>query len=58
MRTVLKTALSQAMLELGFGFLRSGFGKRVAEKIFFRRASFPDVEIANNRNRVVAKRIS
>ena len=45
MRTVLKRFSYQPLLELGFTFLKSKFGKKLAEKIFFRRASFPDVEL-------------
>ncbi|MCB1024258.1 MAG: NAD(P)/FAD-dependent oxidoreductase, partial [Acidobacteria bacterium] len=47
MRYVLKTFSYQAFLEAAFFFLRGKFGRKVAEKIFFRRGSFPDIEIAN-----------
>ena len=49
MRTLLKANRSQAGLNLGFAFLSSTLGRKIAEKIFFRRASFPDPESAGNK---------
>jgi len=48
MRYLLKSITNQTLLELAFKFLRSGFGRRIAEKIFFRRSSFPDVNVMEN----------
>lgn len=48
LRSVLKGLNSQTLLELGFNFLRGRIGRRIAEKIFFRRSSFPDVEFKAN----------
>ncbi len=45
LRYVLKTLNNQTLLELGFKFLRGRFGRKIAEKIFFRRSSFPDIEL-------------
>ncbi len=59
MRTILKRFSYQPLLELGFKFLRSRFGKKIAEKIFFRRGSFPDVELGRklvglNKNKITS----
>ncbi len=51
LRTALNTARSQSLLEIAFVFLTSKIGKRIAEKIFFRRASFPDIEVETGRSR-------
>lgn len=48
LRSVLKALNSQMLLELGFKFLRGRIGRRIAEKIFFRRSSFPDIELNTN----------
>ncbi len=48
MRTILKRISYQPLLELGFSFLRGRIGRRIAEKIFFRRGSFPDVELGKD----------
>ncbi len=44
MRNVLKAFSYQIFLEAAFFILRGRFGRKIAEKIFFRRGSFPDVE--------------
>jgi flavin-dependent dehydrogenase len=49
MRSLLKANRSQAGLNLGFSFLSSTLGRKIAEKIFFRRASFPDPESVGNK---------
>lgn len=43
LRSALKAARAQFLLEAGFEALNTGIGRRVAEEVFFRRASFPDV---------------
>ena len=48
MRYLLKSITNQTFLEFAFKFLHSGFGRKIAEKIFFRRSSFPDVDIIEN----------
>lgn len=48
LRYILKTFSNQTLLEIGFKFLRGKIGRRIAEKIFFRRSSFPDIEIPQN----------
>ena len=50
MRTFLKRFSYQPLLELGFTLLRGRFGRKIAEKIFFRRGSFPDVEFGSDAN--------
>lgn len=55
LRSVLKALDSQMLLEFGFKFLRRGIGRRIAEKIFFRRSSFPDVELNANTNVLLPK---
>ena len=55
LRSVLKALNSQTLLELGFKFLRGRIGRRIAEKIFFRRSSFPDVELGANANVLLPK---
>ncbi len=49
LRSALNAARAQSLLEIAFMFLTSKIGKKVAEKIFFRRASFPDVEVETAR---------
>jgi flavin-dependent dehydrogenase len=44
-RYILKTFSGQRVLEFGFKFLRGRIGRKFAEKIFFRRSSFPDVNV-------------
>lgn len=44
LRSGLKAARSQFLLEAGFAALTTSIGRRIAEEIFFRRASFPDIE--------------
>ena len=55
LRSVLKVLNKQMFLELGFKFLRGRIGRRIAEKIFFRRSSFPDVELNANANVLLPK---
>ncbi|NNE97981.1 MAG: NAD(P)/FAD-dependent oxidoreductase [Pyrinomonadaceae bacterium] len=57
MRRILKTFTYQSLLEMGFRFLRGEFGKKIAEKIFFRRASFPDIETDKTTRRLSAGHI-
>ncbi len=57
MRYLLKTFTNQTLLEIGFKFLRSRFGKKIAEKIFFRRSSFPDVDLNKKVQMLSAKNI-
>lgn len=52
MRRVLKAFTYQPLLELAFRFLKGRIGKRIAEKIFFRRASFPDFETREKQDRL------
>jgi len=56
MRRVLRTFTYQPLLEIAFKFLKGKIGRRVAEKIFFRRASFPDIEINRGKQILSAKR--
>lgn len=44
MRWSLRTFSYQPLLEFAFKFLRIGIGRKFAEKVFFRRASFPNVK--------------
>jgi flavin-dependent dehydrogenase len=44
MRRIAAGFSRQPALEAGFGFLRSGLGRRFAKHVFFGRGSFPDVE--------------
>lgn len=46
MRRALRVMRYQPMLELGFKILEGRIGRRIAEKIFFRRGSFPDVDVS------------
>jgi flavin-dependent dehydrogenase len=55
LRQVLKTLNNQTLLELGFKFLRGRIGRRFAEKIFFRRSSFPDIELNAGTNVLLPK---
>ncbi len=48
MRLALKRFSYQSLLEIGFKFMKGRIGRRIAEKIFFRRGSFPDIEIDGN----------
>ena len=57
MRRLLKVSSYQSLLELGFKFLSSRPGRRVAEKIFFRRASFPDVELIGRQVKATSQRV-
>ncbi len=52
LRYVLKTLSYQPLLEIGFKFLRGRIGRRIAESIFFRRGSFPDVDVLKKKAEV------
>ncbi len=45
MRHLLRAFSNQTLLELAFRLLQNKIGKRFAEKIFFRRGSFPDIKV-------------
>ena len=45
MRRIIAAVSNQKLLELGFGFLRGGIGRKFAKHVFFGRGSFPDVEL-------------
>ena len=45
LRSAMKYLGSAALMEAGFSFLSSPFGRRLANDVFFRRASFPNPEI-------------
>lgn len=54
MRKILKTLNNQRILEIGFMFLRSKIGQKIARHIFFGRGSFPDLKIAkNSKNEII-----
>jgi flavin-dependent dehydrogenase len=55
LRSVLKSLNNQTVLELSFKFLRGRIGRKFAEKIFFRRSSFPDIEFNTNTNVLLPK---
>ncbi len=55
LRSVLKALNSQPLLEFGFKFLRGRLGRRIAEKIFFRRSSFPDIDILREESKIGLK---
>ncbi|MEZ5346847.1 MAG: NAD(P)/FAD-dependent oxidoreductase [Pyrinomonadaceae bacterium] len=48
MRYVLKTFCYQKCLEAACFLFRGGPGRKIAEKIFFRRGSFPDIKLGKN----------
>ena len=52
MRRIISVFNNQIFLELGFAFLRGRIGRKLAKHIFFRRGSFPDVEIRNVKRQV------
>ncbi len=52
LRYFLKTLTSQTLLEIGFKFLRGRIGRKIAEKIFFRRSSFPDVNLLQEKTQI------
>ena len=54
MRSLLKSFSYQPLLEIAFKLLRAKTGRKIAEKIFFGRGSFPDVEAAINAHTFVA----
>jgi flavin-dependent dehydrogenase len=56
MRHLLRSFSYQPMLTIAFRFLRGKIGKKIAEKIFFRRGSFPDVNLQKNSDRLRANR--
>jgi flavin-dependent dehydrogenase len=58
LRSVLKTLNNQTLLELGFKFLRGRIGRRIAEKIFFRRSSFPDIELLKEESEIGLKNLT
>ncbi|NNE66316.1 MAG: NAD(P)/FAD-dependent oxidoreductase [Pyrinomonadaceae bacterium] len=56
MRLLLKNARSNVLLQMGFAALRTSSGKKLAEKVFFKRASFPDVDSAAAASQFVSVR--
>jgi flavin-dependent dehydrogenase len=57
LRYILKSLNNQKLLELAFKFLRGKPGRMIAGKIFFRRSSFPDVDLNKNAEILTAKRL-
>lgn len=55
MRNVLKTFSYQFFLEAAFFVLRGRIGRKLAEKIFFRRGSFPDTPSVAAKDKFVLK---
>lgn len=58
LRSILKALNSQPLLELGFKFLRGRFGRKIAEKIFFRRSSFPDIDVLKGNTEAGLKKLT
>jgi len=58
MRRVIKTLTNNALLELGFAFLRSEIGRKFAKHVFFGRGSFPDVEVNKKTKSLETKVVS
>ena len=58
LRYLLKTFSNQTSLEIGFKFLRGKIGRKFAEKIFFRRSSFPDVNLLQNETKVGLEKLT
>lgn len=57
-RYLLKNFSYQPILELGFKFLRGKLGRKFAEKIFFRRSSFPDVRLLQDETQIGLRKLS
>lgn len=58
MRRIIKTFMSQRLLELGFAFLRGRIGQKFAKHVFFGRGSFPDVKVVQDTGNLSAKVVS
>lgn len=58
LRYILKTFSNQVILELGFKFLKGKIGRKFAEKIFFRRGSFPDLDILKENSEAGLKKLT
>lgn len=58
LRAILKSLNNQTVLELGFKFLRGRIGRRIAEKIFFRRSSFPDIDVLQGKSKMGLKKLT